>query len=305
MMTIDDPSVDQPGEPDPRPVAPAQLVLPSAPPVVRPRRRPPIATIKKVVQRTAVVAVVLVALFLFHDRVITTLMYNQRQQHLTAEMAAGTPTIESGEAVAILQAVDVDLNVTVIEDVTAENLRSAPARVTASALPGDEGVTVIFGHRTAYGGPFERIDDLVNGQSVVVQTRSGGPITRYIVDRVERSTTLGAIRLDNDLGLAYLLLVTNESKWTSREQTIVVARALPVTDREPVIPQLGGLTPQGLPYGIDTLLAALAGVVAALSWGFLKGRTSTVLRVAIVIPSAGYAAIGIMLTLDGLLPLAR
>ena len=304
MMTVDEPRLDQT---DSSPMVSAKAVLPLAPKdAKRSLGRPPFKPIaKKVAQKVAVAALVLVVLYYFHDRVITTLMFNQRQEHLTAEMAVGTPTIESGEAVAILQAVDIDLNVTVIEDVTVDHLRSAPARVSASAVPGDEGVTVIFGHRTAYGGPFENIDELANGQSIVVQTRSGGPITRYIVDRVERSASLGAIELENDLGLAYLLLVTNESEWTSNEQTVVVARALPVTDNAAVIPQLGGVTATGLPYGVDTLLAALAGVAAALSWSFLRSRTSTAVRLGIVIPSAAFAAIGIMMTLDGLLPLAR
>lgn len=276
--------------------------LPQAPKTPRVRRRWPIKRLLKNLIGAALIAVVL---FLIHDRVITTLIFQQRQQHLSAEMKGGTPTIEDGEAVAIIQAVDIDLNVVVVEGVTAENLRGGPARASASALPGDAGVAVVFGHRRAYGGPFERIDELANGQSIVVQTRSGGPITRYIVDRVEKGSSLAAVELSNEDVIAYLLLVTNESSWTSNEQTIVIARALPVTDSEATTPQLAALTARGLPYGLDTLVAALAGLAAALSWVFLRGRTGLAIRIAVVAPSSIYCVIGVLSTLDSLLPLAR
>lgn len=281
---------------------PESRPLPQAPRAPKVRQRRPI---KPLLTKAFFALTIAAVVFWIHDRVITTLTFDQRQEHLSAEMKSGTPTIESGEAVAILQATDIDLNVVVIEDVTVENLRGAPARVTASAMPGDAGVSVIFGHRRAYGGPFERVGALVKGQSIVVQTRSGGPITRYIVDRVETSTTLANVRLDNEERLSYLLLVTNESSWTSNEQTIVVARALPVTDADPTVPQLGGLSAQGLPFGLDTVGAVLAGVAATLSWTFLRGRTGTALRAAIVAPGAIYAVIGALMTLDGLLPMAR
>ena len=59
--------------------------------------------------------------------------------------------------------------------------RRAPATTRRRRCPGQEGNAAIAGHRTTYGAPFNRIDELEPGDEIIVQTVQGE--FRYIVER--------------------------------------------------------------------------------------------------------------------------
>ncbi len=59
----------------------------------------------------------------------------------------------------------------VVEGVSVENLKRGPGHIPGTALPGEIGNVVISGHRTTYGGPFNRFDELRPGDAVVLETR--------------------------------------------------------------------------------------------------------------------------------------
>jgi len=70
----------------------------------------------------------------------------------------------------------------VVEGTDLENLRKGPGHYPDTPLPGDPGTVAIAGHRTTYGAPFRRIDELDRGQEVAVDM----PYGRYVY-RVERT----------------------------------------------------------------------------------------------------------------------
>lgn len=59
----------------------------------------------------------------------------------------------------------------VVEGVGTEDLKRGPGHYPGTALPGAIGNSVISGHRTTYGAPFHRIDELQVGDAIVVETR--------------------------------------------------------------------------------------------------------------------------------------
>ena len=62
----------------------------------------------------------------------------------------------------------------VVEGVSVEDLKKGgPGHIPETALPGDLGNVVLSGHRTTYGAPFSRWDELGTGDEVVVETRDG------------------------------------------------------------------------------------------------------------------------------------
>jgi sortase A len=69
----------------------------------------------------------------------------------------------------------------VVEGVGVEDLKKGPGHYPGTALPGQLGNLVISGHRTTYGAPFRRVDDLDRGDAIVVETRSA-----YFTYRVRR-----------------------------------------------------------------------------------------------------------------------
>jgi len=53
------------------------------------------------------------------------------------------------------------------------NLRRGPGHMSGTALPGQVGNVVLSGHRTTYGAPFNRWDELSAGDEVVLETQDG------------------------------------------------------------------------------------------------------------------------------------
>ena len=59
----------------------------------------------------------------------------------------------------------------VVEGTSVSVLKSGPGHIPGTALPGEVGNVVLSGHRTTYGAPFARLDELGPGDRVVLETR--------------------------------------------------------------------------------------------------------------------------------------
>lgn len=261
--------------------------------------------LKHHVRRIVLVVFLIFVAYVAQTRVVAQVVFQQRQDHLAGDLASPTPVVEQGKALGYLQVPKIGLDDVLVEGVTTDHLRSGPAHRTDSALPGDAGPMVVYGHRHAYGGPFQEITELKEGDSVVAQAASGGPIVEYIVQRVERHIELGALKLEKPDQIAYLLLVTAEPGWFADDVSVVVARALPVTDTATVAVDLTNGPDRGSPLNLTLVLGNVSAVGAVLVWRFLKGRSSTAIRVLVVVPIALYAAILVMTALESVLPIAN
>jgi len=82
----------------------------------------------------------------------------------------GTP---EGEAVAVMKIPRIGLEKAVVEGTSAGALRKGPGHYPRTPLPGQAGNAAIAGHRTTYGAPFSRIDELEPGDAILVTTRAG------------------------------------------------------------------------------------------------------------------------------------
>jgi sortase A len=61
----------------------------------------------------------------------------------------------------------------VVEGTSVADLKHGPGHIPGTALPGDIGNVVVSGHRTTYGAPFQRLDELTAGSVAVLETRDG------------------------------------------------------------------------------------------------------------------------------------
>ena len=59
-------------------------------------------------------------------------------------------------------------------------LKEGPGHYIVSALPGEVGKCIIAGHRTTYGAPFNRVDELEEGDEILIETLGNEDFT-YIV----------------------------------------------------------------------------------------------------------------------------
>ncbi len=71
-----------------------------------------------------------------------------------------------------------------VEGVTNADLAKGPGHYPGTALPGQVGNTVFSGHRTTYGGPFNRLDELVSGDQILIDTATATYVYRMTASKV-------------------------------------------------------------------------------------------------------------------------
>lgn len=86
--------------------------------------------------------------------------------------------IRSGEALTRLQIPKLDVDVMVVEGTSLAALRAGAGHYPKTPLPGEAGNVAIAGHRTTYGRPFSRLDELQPGDRVVLTT----PLARHVYE---------------------------------------------------------------------------------------------------------------------------
>jgi len=130
----------------------------------------------------------------------------------------------------------------VVEGVGVQDLKDGPGHIPTTALPGAVGNVVLSGHRTTYGQPFNRWDELQPGDAVVLETRdtwftytiSGAQIVAPTAVEV----TLPVPRQPGATPTEALLTMTTCNPKYSARQRLIVSAVLSATT-----PKSAGLPP--------------------------------------------------------------
>lgn len=182
----------------------AHLPPPTGSPVIDERRPAPRVspppTLLQAVARVALVVVAALALGLAAQlTVVSGFEHRAAQQgafnRLRLELAKGTAPLGQtnksghplalGTPMAVLEIPTIGVHQVVLEGTTSAVLMSGPGLSRSSQMPGDAGVTMIFGRQAAYGAPFGRIHDLRAGDKITIVTGEG--ISTYLVLHVRRA----------------------------------------------------------------------------------------------------------------------
>lgn len=86
--------------------------------------------------------------------------------------------VKSGEALTRLEIPKLDVDVIVVEGTSLAALRAGAGHYPKTPLPGEAGNVAIAGHRTTYGRPFNRLDELQPGDKVILTT----PLARHVYE---------------------------------------------------------------------------------------------------------------------------
>ena len=78
--------------------------------------------------------------------------------------------IPVGDGLTTLEIPKLDVKILVVEGTTPAALRAGAGHYKESPLPGEPGNVAIAGHRTTYGRPFNRMDELTEGDIVTLTT---------------------------------------------------------------------------------------------------------------------------------------
>jgi sortase A len=127
-----------------------------------------------------------------------------------------------GDVIGRIVMPDIGVNKWVVAGATMDMLERGPGLFANTALPGQLGNSAIAGHRTSYGAPFSRIDQLDPGDDITVVTPRGS--FTYAVTETKIVPATAVEVLDTvDPEKATLTLVSCHPKWTSRERIVVFA----------------------------------------------------------------------------------
>lgn len=132
---------------------------------------------------------------------------------------------EDPVAVALLSIPSLDVDVAAVEYSDYQDLRTAVGYMASSDPPGEPGITYFVGHRTGYGAPFRRLDNLSTGDVINVTTVTGATL-QYSVTFVEVKRPTDPIpELGQLTGVSNLLLITCHPEYSTELRLIVGAVA--------------------------------------------------------------------------------
>lgn len=142
---------------------------------------------------------------------------------------------DSGAALTRIAIPGIEVETLVVEGTSAAALRAGAGHYPNTPLPGQQGNVAIAGHRTTYGKPFNRVDELQVGQSVWLSTPIGdfeyvivdpptdGECRRTSADRAACITHPKDWSIINQTPTATLTLTSCHPKGSAAERIIIRA----------------------------------------------------------------------------------
>jgi sortase A len=127
----------------------------------------------------------------------------------------------AGDPVGRLRVAAIGLDEVVVNGTDSRSLRSGPGHYPRTPLPGARGTVAIAGHRTTYGAPFRRVDDLEKGDPIELRM----PYGRFTY-RVERTQIVAptATWVTRRVGYDQLVLTACHPLYSAAQRIVVFAR---------------------------------------------------------------------------------
>ncbi|MFV0316770.1 MAG: class E sortase [Microthrixaceae bacterium] len=138
------------------------------------------------------------------------------------------PNPEPGEPVGVIEIPRIELARVMVQGTSRADLKKGPGHYIGTPMPGQPGNVGIAGHRTTYGAPFNRIDELQVGDEIVVST-SQGRFTYKVIPAPGSSNQAwytvkpSQTEVLDDMGDNRLTLTACHPKYSAKQRIIVNA----------------------------------------------------------------------------------
>jgi sortase A len=126
-----------------------------------------------------------------------------------------------GQAVGIIQIPKIGVERAIVQGTSVQDLRMGPGHYPLTPLPGQLGNAAIAGHRTTYGAPFNRLDELGVGDEIVIATTFG--TFHYTVSQAPFPVSPKEVSVLDATPNASLTLTTCHPKYSANQRLIVKA----------------------------------------------------------------------------------
>jgi sortase A len=176
-----------------------------------------------------------------------------------------------GDAIARIQIPAIGVSEYVIEGTDLDSLRKGPGHYPETPLPGEQGTAAIAGHRTTYGAPFHRLDELKAGDEITVTTVQG-EFTYEVSETLIVSPT--QVDVLEDKGDNRLTLSACHPKYSARQRIIVVSQLAedekpfprPTHTEDPAPKSLDDIDGAGAPAWPAIALGVVCACIWLLAW---------------------------------------
>ncbi len=197
-------------------------------------------------------------------------LYTTLAAELSQDIGPLGPTTP-GAPVAVMAIPSIGMrDVVVVEGTSPENLTLGPGHLRNTPLPGQLGLSVIYGRRATFGAPFGRLDLLQRGAQIITITQQGQSVYKVVAIGDSQHPV-------KDTKLNRLALLTSSSTQVPSYYLEVDADLVSAVHNGPVQMPVIGPTEQALAgdsgalvltmtWGLALALVAVGGAVAAARW---------------------------------------
>ena len=166
------------------------------------------------------------AVTLLWQEPVSAVVASREQGHLREFLVHPPPRLIrkmplKGDAIGRIEIPAIGVDEYVVEGTDLANLRKGPGHYPETPLPGQHGTAAIAGHRTTYGAPFRKIDDLQRGQKIAVDMPYGHYLYRVERTKIVSPTDLSVLdRVRHDR----LVLSACHPLYSAAERIVVFSR---------------------------------------------------------------------------------
>jgi sortase A len=176
------------------------------------------------------------------------------------------PPAPSGSAVAIIKIPKISVDDAVVEGVGVSDLEKGPGHYPQTPMPGQAGNAAIAGHRTTYGAPFYRLNELVAGDDILVSTHDGTWDYHVAFSHDVSPSDVSVLNPTTDNRLT---LTTCTPRFTATKRLVVVAELVGAVDPRPAAPVVASSPATTIPGDSPTTVPR---AIAGADVGGLSGR---------------------------------
>jgi LPXTG-site transpeptidase (sortase) family protein len=153
---------------------------------------------------------------------LSDLQTNRLQDQLAKEFEGFSGKVGEGDPLTRFEIPKLGVDTIVVEGTSPSALKAGAGHYPSTPLPGANGNVAIAGHRTTYGRPFNRVDQLKVGDTIILSTPNGNRFT-YRVSRPPFVTSPFDWTIVAKSTKPLLTLTTCHPKGSARERLVVRA----------------------------------------------------------------------------------
>lgn len=160
---------------------------------------------------------------------------------------APPPDVKEGDPLARIQIPRIGVDKIVVAGVSVADLKKGPGHYPNTPLPGQLGNAAIAGHRTTYGAPFFRVDELSIGDDIIVTTVQGTFRYKVTSQKIVSPNDFSVLDPTPD---ATLTLTSCNPRYSASQRIIIKAKLDLAASSKPAAPSAPYIEPKSA--SVDT-----------------------------------------------------